>query len=141
MCTQKPEKYSENVQILTLEEWAKEWKKDSPEILSLYENLTTVIESKGDGDDSEYEKHLSIENLEAGVQKRKYYKGKIKMNQNNPKEAHIKVSEGTTKTIYISGRKNINRAIHGDVVCVEIISEGDKIMGKVVGIFKRNWRE
>lgn len=141
LCIQKPENCPENVQVLTLDEYSKVWMKDLPEVLNLYQNLSSVMESKGEGTDSEYEKHISIDNLEVGVKKGKYFKGKLKMNQNNSKEGHIKSSDGNTKTIYISGRKNLNRSIHGDVVAVEVISEGDKLQGKVVGIFKRNWRE
>lgn len=50
---------------------------------------------------------------------------------------------GTAADVTISGSKDRNRAVHGDLVAIQLLGKDDKNQrtGKVVGIIQRNWRE
>ena len=153
----KIEKFNEipGVKNITIEEYIKEWiHEDSSIYQSHYESLLTKFDSLSlDNDDDEFENHLNIETIELGIKKSLYFKGSLKVNRFNSREAQLKISmkgmedetSSTTSTIQIHGRRNMNRAIHGDIVGVELLPENEWIdeipSGKVIGIIKRNTRD
>jgi exosome complex exonuclease DIS3/RRP44 len=152
------EKKIENLQMngvfqITVEEYIKEWMKESSEIyLSFYDSLLTKFENLS-LDDDEYEKHLNLETIELGVSRGIYYRGSLKVQKNNSREAQLKISQkgmddndsSSINVIQIHGRKNMNRTIHGDIVAVELLPESEWIdevpSGKVIGIIQRSLRE
>ncbi|KGL77635.1 DIS3-like exonuclease 1, partial [Tinamus guttatus] len=121
----------------------------------------------------EYPEHLPMEILEAGVKSGRYIQGVLNVNKHRAQlEAFVRLQGvGSKETelqsdVLIYGAKARNRAIHGDVVAVELLpshewkgrtvalcenetedktpadTTGDPMpTGKVIGIIQRNWRD
>ena len=86
---------------------------------------------------SEYKINISKKGKYALVDDSKYKKGKLQINER--KFGFVKI-ENSDEKIYISG-KNINNALNGDIVIVEIIDDSSKDghkEGKIVSIFERD---
>ena len=86
---------------------------------------------------SEYKINISKKGKYALVDDSKYKKGKLQVNER--KFGFVKI-ENSDEEIYISG-KNINNALNGDIVIVEIIDDSSKDghkEGKIVSIFERD---
>ena len=85
----------------------------------------------------EYKINISKKGKYALVDDSKYKKGKLQVNER--KFGFVKI-ENSDEEIYISG-KNINNALNGDIVIVEIIDDSSKDghkEGKIVSIFERD---
>ncbi|XP_075431481.1 DIS3-like exonuclease 1 isoform X2 [Ascaphus truei] len=121
----------------------------------------------------EYVEHLPLEVLEAGIKSGRYKQGVLGVNKHRSQlEAFVRLQGfGGKETdlqsdVLIHGTKARNRAIHGDVVVVELLprsewtgrtgalceNEADErsagesqseVMptGRVVGVLQRNWRD
>ncbi|KAI8334960.1 hypothetical protein BC941DRAFT_430785 [Chlamydoabsidia padenii] len=115
-----------------------------------------------------YTEYKSMNELEVGIKSARYYSGPIRCRSESTRhQASIHVGDG--KDILIIGNDHRNRAVHGDVVVVELLSENnwatpsneitfgnndeenDQMVskngsgstqptGRVVGILNRNWR-
>lgn len=86
---------------------------------------------------SEYKINISKKGKYALVDDSKYKKGKLQINER--KFGFVKI-ENSDEEIYISG-KNINNALNGDIVIVEIIDDSSKDghkEGKIASIFERD---
>nr|XP_008170669.1 DIS3-like exonuclease 1 isoform X1 [Chrysemys picta bellii] len=126
-------------------------------------------ENKG----KEYPEHLPMEVLEAGIKSGRYIQGVLNVNKHRAQmEAFVRLQGASGKEtdlqsdILIHGTKARNRAIHGDVVAVELLPQhewkgrtaslcendteekapGDTSSepmptGRVVGIIQKNWRD
>ncbi|XP_067140262.1 exosome complex exonuclease RRP44 isoform X2 [Centruroides vittatus] len=106
--------------------------------------------------DELYPMHLTLQDIHAGIKTGKLLHGKFQAMRENATKGFVFISDSGDETDYVvvNGKKNINRAIHDDMVAVELLSEeemkiisGDvkslkenKPFGKIVGIIKRNWR-
>lgn len=189
LATQKPiimvtlnkqaiEKYGNktlNVFVLSLEEYLRKfWQSHIPEVMELYESLTASLETKVK--EKDYKGYLPLDILESGVKSGRFVQGHINVNRNNAgQEAFVRQKRSTSsveddRDILIHGMPARNRAVHGDLVVVEVLprsewrgrssvikesqegqGEGDEeegasdenVMptGRVVGILQRNWRE
>ncbi|XP_022315246.2 DIS3-like exonuclease 1 [Crassostrea virginica] len=165
-----------NVFVLSLEEYLKKfWQNNIPEVMELYESLTASLETKVK--EKDYKGYLPLDILEAGVKSGRFVQGHINVNKNNAgQEAFVKKKRSSTpdddddRDILIHGMPARNRAIHGDLVVVEVLprsewrgrssvikenqegqleeseedgtSDGNVMpTGRVVGILQRNWRE
>ncbi|KAL1928856.1 hypothetical protein VTP01DRAFT_2642 [Rhizomucor pusillus] len=93
--------------------------KDVPELLDM---LAAPKDINTDKDKIVYDEHLSQPVILNGIKKGTYIQGSLSVSQHNVLEATI-VGEvdGEQKTIYILGRKNMNRSIHGDTVAVQLL--------------------
>ncbi|XP_019389391.1 PREDICTED: DIS3-like exonuclease 1 [Crocodylus porosus] len=121
----------------------------------------------------EYPEHLLMEVLEAGIKSGRYIQGILNVNKHRAQmEAFVRLQGASRKKkdlqsdILIYGTKARNRAIHGDVVAVELLplhewkgrtvalceneadekASGDTSSepmptGRVVGIIQKNWRD
>ncbi|KAM6304566.1 DIS3-like exonuclease 1 [Podargus strigoides] len=121
----------------------------------------------------EYPEHLPVEILEAGIKSGRFIQGTLNVNKHRAQlEAFVRLQGfGSKETelqsdILIYGARARNRAIHGDVVAVELLplhewkgrtvalcenetedkapadTTGDPMpTGKVVGIIQKNWRD
>lgn len=72
-----------------------------------------------DTKDDIFKEHLDINNLMNGIKKGEIMKGKLKIERNNLDEGSIMVWKYNFE-IKIYGKKNLNRAMSGDVVGVVI---------------------
>lgn len=69
-----------------------------------------------------YDEHLGAAELTAGIKAGKYHQGTLRVSRFNPFEGWVG-SESVGEDILISGRLDMNRAIDGDVVAVELLPE------------------
>lgn len=139
-----------------------------------------------------YQSHLTTSELMEGVRQKKFFKGTLRSKANSWSECYVVIHSGENEarqSIDVIGKLNVNRALDGDVVIVElypneneyqnddedikevkkredeqklvIISENveateemnevvdvsnsnsktKKRFGRVVGVFRRNWRQ
>ncbi|XP_062570855.1 DIS3-like exonuclease 1 [Saccostrea cucullata] len=166
-----------NVFVLSLEEYLRKfWQAHIPEVMELYDSLTASLETKVK--EKDYRGYLPVDILEAGVKSGRFVLGHINVNKNNAgQEAFVKQKRSLEtdmpdkeddRDILIHGMSCRNRAIHGDLVVVEmlprsewrgrsnVIKESQEVeegeddsasdcnvmpTGRVVGIQQRNWRE
>ncbi|XP_070825104.1 DIS3-like exonuclease 1 [Chaetodon trifascialis] len=138
----------------------------------LYSSISQALQEKeGEGSQREFAEHLPAEVLEAGIKSGRYVKGTLNINKHHS-EAFI-LTEGLSNKntdlscgVLVCGNKNRNRAVHGDVVVVELLPKSEwrgKVTalvegqgeekggeenqstpmptGRVVGILQRNWRD
>ncbi|KAM5292142.1 DIS3-like exonuclease 1 isoform 2-T2 [Ctenodactylus gundi] len=121
----------------------------------------------------EYPEHLPLEVLAAGVKSGRYVQGILSVNKHRAQvEAFVRLEgasikdSGLLSDILVHGMKARNRAIHGDVVAVELLPKSewkgrtaalcendseDKASGespsepmptgRVVGVLQKNWRD
>ncbi|KAI9294598.1 RNB-domain-containing protein, partial [Neoconidiobolus thromboides FSU 785] len=92
-------------------------------------NLIDLIAEKSNFKDKEeikYEEYISLTAMNAGIKNEKYFKGSLNISQHNYLEGSIygKIN-GEEKNISIIGRKYLNRGIHGDIVCVELLPQNE----------------
>ncbi|KAG2423316.1 hypothetical protein HXX76_015463 [Chlamydomonas incerta] len=69
-----------------------------------------------------YSEHLPYSELQAGIKANKFYQGTLRVSRFNPFEGWV-ASEHVGEDILISGRGDMNRALDGDVVAVELLPE------------------
>ncbi|XP_056269243.1 DIS3-like exonuclease 1 [Pseudoliparis swirei] len=143
----------------------------------LYASISQALQEKeGEASEKEYAEHLPPELLEAGIKSGRYIQGSLNVSKHRAlSEASVTAdglsnkSSDLTWGVLVSGAKNRNRAVHGDVVAVELLPRsewrgrdtalaegrggeegggggedgGRKPMptGRVVGVLQRNWRD
>ncbi|KAH3745203.1 DIS3-like exonuclease 1 [Pelomyxa schiedti] len=117
---------------------------------------------------SVYTPYISDCEREKAVQRGSLIVGKIRLSGKNINEATLQSYGAGVEEVLVIGRENMNRAIHGDVVAVQILPKSEwvspsnivnlpddtesfvasgrggktsKPCGKVVSIVKRNWRQ
>ncbi|KAI7814071.1 DIS3-like exonuclease 1 [Triplophysa rosa] len=140
----------------------------------LYNSIAqTLQERESEGMEKVYAEHLPAEVLEAGIKSGRYIQGILNVNKHRAQhEAFVRYEGSTNKNselnsdVLLNGVKHRNRAVHGDMVVVELLprnewkgrttalTEGqgeERTMedtqsqpmptGRVVGILQRNWRD
>nr|XP_013000905.1 DIS3-like exonuclease 1 isoform X2 [Cavia porcellus] len=151
-----------------------------PDLSAAHELCESILQSRrareSESQEShgrEYAEHLPLEVLEAGIRLGRYVQGTLNVNKYRAQiEAFVRLQGASSKDsglasdILIHGMKARNRAIHGDVVVVELLPKGewkgrtgalcdndseDKASseapsepmptGRVVGILQKNWRD
>ncbi|XP_056008572.1 exosome complex exonuclease RRP44-like isoform X2 [Ostrea edulis] len=76
------------------------------------------------GDKVQYPEHLPLSVIQKGLKAGKFRQGKFMASRENYTEANISVSE-EEKMVFIQGSQNLNRAVHDDIVAVEMLKEED----------------
>lgn len=148
-------------------------------ILELYYSLAALNndanESVSEASTKEYEEYLPAEVLEAGIKAGRFLQGCLNVNKHCAQdEAFVQKSgngisnskDSLDSDVLITGVVNRNRAVHGDIVVVELFSKSQwkgrslairskdegadesrddqsDVMptGRVVGVVQRNWRD
>ncbi|KAK3819830.1 MAG: hypothetical protein J3Q66DRAFT_311579 [Benniella sp.] len=98
------------------------------EALGNTELLDIISDAKelDDGQETLYEEHLSPAHLSNGIKGGKYYQGKLSISSHNYLEGSIYTKiDGTEGTILIVGRQNLNRAVDGDIIAVELLPKSE----------------
>ncbi|CAK9293952.1 unnamed protein product [Gordionus sp. m RMFG-2023] len=70
-----------------------------------------------------FPEHLPTFEVENGIKSGKYHKGTFMMSRNNYLEADVSLFNIDQDLIFIKGLKNMNRAVHQDIVAIEIMPE------------------
>ncbi|KAM6059966.1 DIS3-like exonuclease 1 [Theristicus caerulescens] len=151
-----------------------------PDLKAAHELFDSILQARRERESEsqenngkEYPEHLPLEILEAGIKSGRYIQGTLNVNKHRAQlEAFVRLQGfGSKETelqsdILIYGARARNRAIHGDVVAVELLplhewkgrtvalcenetedkapadTTGDPMpTGKVVGIIQKNWRD
>ncbi|XP_059714690.1 DIS3-like exonuclease 1 isoform X2 [Haemorhous mexicanus] len=151
-----------------------------PDLKAAHELFDSIVQARRERESEsqenhgkEYPEHLPVEVLEAGIKSGRYLQGALNVNKHRAQlEAFVRLQGFSSKDtelqsdILIYGTKARNRAIHGDVVVVELLpvhewkgrtvalcenetedkapadTTGDPMpTGKVVGIMQKNWRD
>ncbi|XP_060031688.1 DIS3-like exonuclease 1 [Erinaceus europaeus] len=151
-----------------------------PDLRAAHELCESILQSRREREQEcqeshrkEYAEHLPPEVLEAGIKSGRYSQGILNVNKHRAQiEAFARLQGTGTKDtglvsdILIHGMKARNRSIHGDLVVVELLPEGqwkgrtttlcesdgdDRASGeapsepmptgRVVGILQKNWRD
>ena len=72
-----------------------------------------------------YPEHLKLSRINMGVKNGKYKQGKLNISRENYLEGKIICSDIEKGEILIQGRLNLNRAVHEDIVAVEMFPESE----------------
>ena len=119
-----------NIKFFDMYSFGKEMLKSSPDLFNFIsfdinskeEQNSMLIEEEIKNNNSLYEKHLSEKEMKTNIKQGKMYQGKIYF-QNNILDKAIVKSNLFDKDIVIEGDKNLNRAMHGDIVCFSLYEE------------------
>ncbi|XP_048454363.1 exosome complex exonuclease RRP44 [Rhincodon typus] len=91
----------------------------------LVDRLACVSGATNDIDSGKliFTEHLPLSKIQQGLKSNRYFQGTFRANRDNYLEATVWIhgEEGENKDILIQGLKNLNRAIHEDVVAVELL--------------------
>jgi len=88
--------------------------------LGFHGELGEEAELAGEG--QLFEAHLDFEELVLGVKAGRFFQGRLNVSRMTATEAVVKV-QGLTNDILLTGLEQQNRALNGDIVCIEIDSE------------------
>lgn len=171
------ERYSSlnsGVYVITVQEYLQNFWPDLQAAHELYASISQALQEKeGEDSEKEYTEHLPAEVLEAGIKSGRYIQGSVNVSKHRAQNEAFIMTEGLSNKsadlssgVLVSGGKNRNRAVHGDVVAVELLPKSEwrgkvtaltegpgddrsgedgenKPMptGRVVGILQRNWRD
>ncbi|XP_051561526.1 DIS3-like exonuclease 1 isoform X2 [Myxocyprinus asiaticus] len=162
------------VYVISTQEYLKSFWPDLQAAQDLYNSIAqTLQERESEGVEKVYTEHLPAEVLEAGIKSGRYIQGNLSVNKHRAQhEAFVRYEGSTSKNtelnsdVLINGMKHRNRAVHGDVVVIELLprnewkgrtmalteGQGEERSqedtqsqpmptGRVVGVLQRNWRE
>ncbi|GIX63972.1 exosome complex exonuclease RRP44 [Babesia caballi] len=113
------------LQRMTVDEWARELK---PTIDDVFEHVVPARPddakrggATGADDGALYPMHLSEAEMQEGIERGRYHSGILNMYVGSFQHGYVSCGKEEYK---ISGCDNLNRAIHGDCVCIEVIEGG-----------------
>ncbi|XP_066557335.1 DIS3-like exonuclease 1 [Amia ocellicauda] len=165
---------STGVYVISTQEYLQTFWPDLPAANELYTSIAQALRVReSESQEREYVEHLPLEVLEAGIKSGRYIQGTLNVNKHRAQtEAFVRIEGSTSKNselssdVLVPGWRQRNRAVHGDVVVVELLprvewrgretalSNGDgedrpaeepqsqpMPTGRVVGILQRNWRD
>ncbi|KAI7900875.1 uncharacterized protein BX663DRAFT_515563 [Cokeromyces recurvatus] len=105
--------------------------KDTPELM----DMLSAPKAAQSGESIVYEEHMSPALIQNGIKKGTLIQANFNISTHNVHEATVVGEvEGETKTIYILGRKNFNRAIQGDVVAVQLLPKSEWKRGASIAV-------
>uniref|UniRef100_A0A3P9LZ64 DIS3-like exonuclease 1 n=1 Tax=Oryzias latipes TaxID=8090 RepID=A0A3P9LZ64_ORYLA len=162
------------VYVVTVQDYLQNFWPDLQAAQELYASISQALEER-EAEDSqrEFPEHLPAEVMEAGIKSGRYIQGTLSVNKHRAQSEALVQTEASSSQamdlssgVLVHGGKNRNRAVHGDVVVVELLprsewrgratllteGQGDdrspddgqeKPMptGRVVGVLQRNWRD
>lgn len=172
-------KYSnetEGVYVLSFKNYLETFWPHLKGALELYNSIREALQEREtesrENNGKEYLEHLPLDILEAGIKSGRYKQGVLSVNKHRSQlEAFVRLQglggkdSDLQSDVLIHGTKSRNRAIHGDLVAVEILPKSDwkgrtgalcdndadeksgdtqsEVMttGRVVGVLQRNWRD
>ncbi|XP_071139750.1 DIS3-like exonuclease 1 [Mytilus edulis] len=119
-----------NVHVMKLGEYLQTfWKQANTSLMDLFESLTASVQSKTKK--KGYSGYLPTDVLEAGLKTGRYIQGHMNVNKSNAsEEAFVRrkreeSKEDSGSDILIHGMSSRNRAVHGDVVVVELLPRSE----------------
>ncbi len=115
--------------IMTLAEFSAYEMKEYPDLYNYIAHYEIVsynqdVEMKSSSDMPNYSTHLSESEMKSNIKQGNLFQGKILFQPGIFDSAIVRASL-FEKEIIINSLEKLNRAMHGDVVCVEILDEAD----------------
>ncbi|XP_026175727.1 DIS3-like exonuclease 1 isoform X1 [Mastacembelus armatus] len=168
------DKLNSGVCVLSIQDYLQRFWKQLDAAHELYSSISQALQEKeSEGSEKEYAEHLPAEILEAGIKSGRYISGTLNVDKHRAQTEASIMTEGFSNKntdvslcVLVRGGKNRNRAVHGDLVAVELLpkrewrgkvtaltegqgeeksGEDDGSLplptGRVVGILQRNWRD
>lgn len=115
------------IEACSVQEYAKR-RIDAPELLDLValgEAAEAELDAAGEKNGKRkrvFEEHRPLSEITAGVKSGRLHQGALRTSRFNPYEGRI-ACEAVGQDILISGRMDMNRAMEGDIVAVELLPE------------------
>ncbi|XP_053720299.1 DIS3-like exonuclease 1 [Synchiropus splendidus] len=165
------------VYVISLQDYLQNFLLDLQPAHLLYTSLRQALQERKESQWSErgeYPEHLPAHILDAGLKSGRFIQGTLNVNKHRAQtEATVSAEVPSSKTsdpcreVLVVGTKHRNRAVHGDLVVVELLpksewrgmlmalSDGGEAnegpggagetppmaTGRVVGVLQRNWRD
>ena len=113
-----------NVKFFDMYSFGKEMLKSTPDLFNFISFKNTDMTDKMEIDEMNnyYDAHLSENEMKSNIKQGKMFQGKIYF-QNGIYDNAIIKSNLFDKDIVVEGDKNLNRAMHGDIVCFSFLEE------------------
>ncbi|XP_072321345.1 DIS3-like exonuclease 1 [Eucyclogobius newberryi] len=106
-----------------------------PDVHAAHELHSSIVqaaqERETEGSEREYQEHLPLEVVEAGIKSGRYVQGILSVNKHRAQQEALVTTQGFSKStdpsrdILVFGSKNRNRAVHGDSVVVELLPQSE----------------
>jgi hypothetical protein len=117
-----------------MKEFADAEMKESPDLFNYialfdekHEKLNIANQANDDVQMLESESiHLSEAEMKQSIKQGNFFQGKLMFQPNNLNTANVKVHL-FDKDVIVDNLERLNRAYHGDIVCVEILNEKSKL--------------
>jgi len=117
---------SNNVKFFDMYSFGKEMIKSSPDLFNFISFKNNENDRKDkmaiEEENNVYSNHLDENKMKSNIKKGKMFQGKIYFQNGILDKATIK-SNLFDKDIIVEGYKNLNRAMHGDIVCFSFLEE------------------
>jgi len=109
--------------IIDLQEYISMHQDQFPELVNFMgfqdEEEASVDQENISGDRRLFEDHLTFEDMVIGVKEGRYFQGRLNVSRLVQSEAVVKV-QGLANDILLTNVTDQNRALNGDIVCIEI---------------------
>ena len=109
--------------IIDLQEYISMHQDQFPELVNFMgfqdEEEASVDQENISGDRRLFEDHLTFEEMVIGVKEGRYFQGRLNVSRLVQSEAVVKV-QGLANDILLTNVTDQNRALNGDIVCIEI---------------------
>ncbi|XP_008308916.1 DIS3-like exonuclease 1 [Cynoglossus semilaevis] len=161
------------VYVVSVQDYLKNFWPDLQGAHELYASISLALQVKeSEGKEEEYRDHLPAEVLDAGIKSGRYIQGTLNVSKHRAQtEAFVMLEGFSNKSsdigwcVLVHGDKARNRAVHGDIVVVELLPKSEwkgkvtaltegqgeeksgederkpMATGRVVGVQQRNWRD
>jgi exosome complex exonuclease DIS3/RRP44 len=123
---------------MSMREYVGHYLHDNPELLDLLSASTSSDSADNHQDSTKYVPHLNATDISIGIKSKRYHRGVIRCKDswmNGYVIVHTNDGE-PRKSINVIGEASINRAVDGDVVAVEVISQAEA--NSIKSIFKKS---
>lgn len=106
----------------TLKEYVESMHPPQPEILDKLTRLDTSDNLNLSGGKGKvlFAEHKQLPELQTGIKSGRYKQGTIQISRENFLEGNVFV-EGQEEPVFVQGLLNLNRAVHGDLVAIEML--------------------
>ncbi|XP_078800228.1 DIS3-like exonuclease 1 isoform X1 [Oryzias latipes] len=121
------------VYVVTVQDYLQNFWPDLQAAQELYASISQALEER-EAEDSqrEFPEHLPAEVMEAGIKSGRYIQGTLSVNKHRAQSEALVQTEGSSSQamdlssgVLVHGGKNRNRAVHGDVVVVELLPRSE----------------
>ncbi len=68
-----------------------------------------------------FDEYISLESVERGISEKSIHRGVLRINPRRRFDAYVSV-EGLEQDVYVQGARLQNRALHGDIVAIELLT-------------------